>query len=190
MEQLLEKMQVAMEVGGGHEIGVWVSGFYGSGKSSFTKYLGLAFDGRYSIDGQPFLQHLQDRLHRPQTKALLNTVATSFPAAVVMLDLASEQIAGATTRRSIHRPLLQGSAIRRLLPQPQGRGAGAEAEEGGPLRRVRGTVRGETGQPWAGLPERRVGRRQPDAQLAHRHVSRRCSAPTMPSPRSAATSST
>ena len=57
---------------------------------------GLAFDQRVQVDGQPFLRHLQDRLHRPQTKALLSTVAARFPAAVVMLDLASEQIAGAT----------------------------------------------------------------------------------------------
>ena len=96
LEQLLEKMQAAMEAGSSHEIGVWVSGFYGSGKSSFTKYLGLAFDERVIIDGRPFLRHLQDRLHRPTTKALLSKLAASFPAAVVMLDLASEQIAGAT----------------------------------------------------------------------------------------------
>lgn len=96
LEQLLEKMQAAMEAGSSHEIGVWVSGFYGSGKSSFTKYLGLAFDERVRIDGKPFLRHLQDRLHRPTTKALLSKLVASFPAAVVMLDLASEQIAGAT----------------------------------------------------------------------------------------------
>jgi hypothetical protein len=71
-------------------------GPYGSGKSSFTKYLGLAFDQRVQVDGYPFLRHLQDRLHQPTTKALLSTVAARFPAAVVMLDLASEQIAGAT----------------------------------------------------------------------------------------------
>ena len=94
--KLLDRMQLAMESGGQNEIGVWVSGFYGSGKSSFTKYLGMAFDERRTIDGTPFIKHLQDRLHKPQTKALLNTVAQKFPAAVVMLDLASEMLAGAT----------------------------------------------------------------------------------------------
>ena len=96
LEKLLEKMQAAMDAGGGHEVGVWVSGFYGSGKSSFTKYLGLAFDERFTIDGQAFLKHLQNRVQRATTRALLSTVASRFPAAVVMLDLASEQIAGAT----------------------------------------------------------------------------------------------
>ncbi len=95
-EELLTKMQLAMEQGGQNEVGVWVSGFYGSGKSSFTKYLGLALDNRVAVDGVPFLRYLQDRMHKPQTKALLNTLATRYPAAVVLLDLASEMLAGAT----------------------------------------------------------------------------------------------
>ena len=95
-ENLLRKMQDAMDVGGENEVGVWVSGFYGSGKSSFTKYLGLAFDTGITIDGVPFIQHLKDRLKRQQTKSLLTQVAKRFPAAVLMLDLASEQVAGAT----------------------------------------------------------------------------------------------
>lgn len=95
-EKLLGKMQAAMEAGGENEVGVWVSGFYGSGKSSFTKYLGLAFDENVTIDGIAFIQHLQDRLKKSTTRALLNTIARRFPAAVLMLDLASEQVAGST----------------------------------------------------------------------------------------------
>ncbi|MBE7635961.1 BREX system P-loop protein BrxC [Sneathiella sp. P13V-1] len=97
-EKLLGKMQAAMEVGGENEVGVWVSGFYGSGKSSFTKYLGLAFDESVTIDGTPFIQHLQNRFKKQTTKQLLSTVAKRFPAAVVMLDLASTQLADASMK--------------------------------------------------------------------------------------------
>ncbi|BAU58710.1 hypothetical protein HH1059_20060 [Halorhodospira halochloris] len=93
---LLRKMQAAMDAGGENEVGVWVSGFYGSGKSSFTKYLGLAFDESVTVDGVPFRQHLQDRLKSSSTRQLLNNVAKRFPAAVLMLDLATEQVSGAT----------------------------------------------------------------------------------------------
>lgn len=95
-EKLLSKMQLAMEAGGQNEVGVWVSGFYGSGKSSFTKYLGMALDDTVVVDGIPFLKHLQDRLTKPTTRALLGTVANRFPTAIVLLDLASEMLAGAT----------------------------------------------------------------------------------------------
>ncbi|MGB5157333.1 BREX system P-loop protein BrxC [Desulfobacterium sp. N47] len=94
-EKLLSRMQAAMEAGGENEVGVWVSGFYGSGKSSFTKYLGLALDDQVQIGGTSFIKYLQDRLHKAQTKALLSTVSKRFPAAVVFLDLASEMLAGA-----------------------------------------------------------------------------------------------
>lgn len=95
-EGLLSKMLEAMENGGQNAVGVWVSGFYGSGKSSFTKYLGHAFDETRIIGGEPFIKHLQDRFQKAQTKALLSTVAKRFPAAIVMLDLASEMLAGST----------------------------------------------------------------------------------------------
>lgn len=94
-EKLLSRMQAAMDHGG-NEVGVWVSGFYGSGKSSFTKYLGLALDERVTVDGTRFLRLLQDRLNKAQTRALLNTLAGRYSAAVVLLDLASEMLAGAT----------------------------------------------------------------------------------------------
>ncbi len=62
MHDLLEKMHRAMESPEASEIGVWVSGFYGSGKSSLTKYIGMALDDRITIDGIPFIQHFSDRI--------------------------------------------------------------------------------------------------------------------------------
>lgn len=95
-EQLLTRMHEALEMGDGNEIGVWVSGFYGSGKSSFTKYLGLALDKDATIEGTPFLKFLQDRFEKPQTKSLLASLAHKQPAAVIFLDLAAEMLAGST----------------------------------------------------------------------------------------------
>ena len=95
MERLLDLFEDGM-AGGNSEIGVWVSGFYGSGKSSFTKYLGFALDPGRKLDGKPFLSWLQDQCKSGTLRTRIATVAKKFPAAVVMLDLASEQLAGAT----------------------------------------------------------------------------------------------
>lgn len=40
---------------------VWISGFYGSGKSSFAKLLGLSLDGRELPDGTPLADRLLER---------------------------------------------------------------------------------------------------------------------------------
>jgi len=93
---LLKKMQAAQQGGGGHEIGVWVSGFYGSGKSSFTKYLGFALDRSMKVGEDPFVQLLQNQLKTAATRALFNQVSATYDAAVVFLDLASEMLAGAS----------------------------------------------------------------------------------------------
>ena len=99
MTSELEKLLDAIDIGmgeGSPEVGVWVSGFYGSGKSSFTKYLGFALDDRYQIDGKPFLNALQDRIGSTALRQRLATVASRHRPAVVMLDLASEMLAGAS----------------------------------------------------------------------------------------------
>lgn len=75
------------------EVGIWVSGFYGSGKSSFTKYLGAALDPARTVHGKPFLDLLCDRFPRNEIPAALRTVSKKHPTAVVLLDLGSEQLA-------------------------------------------------------------------------------------------------
>ncbi|MEL6352961.1 MAG: BREX system P-loop protein BrxC [Cyanobacteria bacterium J06627_28] len=45
----------------------WISGFYGSGKSSFAKLLGLALDGMTLPDGQPLAEALLQRDDSPKS---------------------------------------------------------------------------------------------------------------------------
>ncbi|HVA91821.1 MAG TPA: BREX system P-loop protein BrxC [Chloroflexota bacterium] len=78
------------------ETGIWVSGFYGSGKSSFTKYLGFALNGA-QVGERSFLHLLAERINAPDVKSELRTLAQQEPVAVLMLDLGSEQLASSAT---------------------------------------------------------------------------------------------
>ena len=95
-DRLLDQFEYGMSGGANAETGVWVSGFYGSGKSSFTKYLGFALDPGKTIEGRPFLSLLQNQFTSKALRARLQTMAQRFPSVVIMLDLASEQLSGAT----------------------------------------------------------------------------------------------
>ncbi|MDB6175048.1 MAG: hypothetical protein JWL59_4359 [Chthoniobacteraceae bacterium] len=88
-ERFMTNLSDAFQGGGGHEVGVWVSGFYGSGKSSFTKYLGFALDPRRQIGAEPFLTYLQNQFPSQQLRSQLGVLAKKFPATVIMVDLAS-----------------------------------------------------------------------------------------------------
>lgn len=89
--KFLEIFQAGVHSGQVTEVGIWVSGFYGSGKSSFTKYLGFALDPKRMVHGQQFLKLLRDRLRTKELQALLTSTSKNHPTAVVMLDLATEQ---------------------------------------------------------------------------------------------------
>ena len=93
IEDRIERLLYALEDGASGnpntEIGIWVSGFYGSGKSSFTKYMGMALDTDRQLAGKPFRERLAERLS-PTLRQRLLTLTQRYPAAVVMLDLASE----------------------------------------------------------------------------------------------------
>jgi len=95
-ERLLDRLEEGLSGGEPLEVGVWVSGFYGSGKSSFTKYLGFALDKTRALDDKPFLEWLQNQFESKTLRARLAAVAKKYPSTVIMLDLASEMLAGAT----------------------------------------------------------------------------------------------
>ncbi|MCC6190561.1 MAG: BREX system P-loop protein BrxC [Anaerolineales bacterium] len=90
--KFLEHYRLGVTGGQVGDNAVWVSGFYGSGKSSFTKYLGLALEGK-KAGTQPFVALVGERLQSTDVQALLRTVAAQTPTAVVFLDLGAEQLA-------------------------------------------------------------------------------------------------
>jgi hypothetical protein len=97
LQDHLDKLLDFLERGmgdGSREVGVWVSGFYGSGKSSFTKYLGFSFDPDCTLNGRRFSEWFGDRFERQPLCQRLKTATTKFPTKVIMLDLAGEQLAG------------------------------------------------------------------------------------------------
>lgn len=71
----------------------WISGFYGSGKSSFAKLLGLALDGRPLPDGRKLSEALLARDDSPNRKALVDAwenLARKVDAIAVVFDIGGE----------------------------------------------------------------------------------------------------
>ncbi len=68
---LLQAMAAELERPGGPELPtVWISGFYGSGKSSFAKLLGLALDGVALPDGRSLAEAWLERDRSPLSHQL------------------------------------------------------------------------------------------------------------------------
>lgn len=94
--RFIEAYEAGVRRGDVTDVGVWVHGFYGSGKSSFTKYLGFALDPDRSLEGEAFVDRLASRFRASDLQQLYRTTVGSFPAAVVLLDLARDQLVEST----------------------------------------------------------------------------------------------
>src|SRR4051812_32246568 len=79
-------------------IGVWISGFFGSGKSSFAKNLGYALQNS-KVMGQPFSTLFKRQINDKRTSDLLDLINSRFPTEVIFFDIAREQDTRRVTQR-------------------------------------------------------------------------------------------
>lgn len=86
-EKVLDAYQESINVPN-ETCSIWVSGFFGSGKSSWAKVLGyLLWDP--VIEGQSATKRFFGRTHAPRLQALLSTIHTQAPTLTVLLNLAT-----------------------------------------------------------------------------------------------------
>ena len=82
-----------------HEgIGVWVSGFFGSGKSSFAKYLGYALQNKTFL-GEHFADLFKQQVEDNRISDLLDLINTKTPTDVILFEVAKERDTRKVTER-------------------------------------------------------------------------------------------
>lgn len=82
-----------------HEsVGVWVSGFFGSGKSSFAKNLGYALQNR-TILRKKFADLFKRQLEDTRTGDLLDLINAKTPTEVILFEVAKEADTRKVTQR-------------------------------------------------------------------------------------------
>lgn len=71
-------------------IAIWVSGFFGSGKSSFAKMLGLSIANR-TIMGQPAAERFSQCAGDKKLQVLLKTISEKIPTHAVIFDVSTDR---------------------------------------------------------------------------------------------------
>jgi hypothetical protein len=74
-----------------HEgIAIWVSGFFGSGKSSFAKMLGLSIANR-TVAGEPAAGRFAERAGDKKLSVLLKAISEKIPTHAVIFDVSTDR---------------------------------------------------------------------------------------------------
>jgi hypothetical protein len=71
-------------------IAIWVSGFFGSGKSSFAKVLGLTIENR-AVLGEPASDRFLKRTRDAKLAVLLKTINEKIPTHTVIFDVSTDR---------------------------------------------------------------------------------------------------
>ena len=71
-------------------IGIWVSGFFGSGKSIFAKILGYTVAAR-KVGAKTASELFKAKLDNPQVAALLDSITTRIPFRSVIFDVSMDR---------------------------------------------------------------------------------------------------
>jgi hypothetical protein len=79
-------------------VGVWVSGFFGSGKSSFAKNLGYALQNRKLL-GDDFATLFERQIDDKRVGDYLNLINKQFPTEVILFEVAKERDTRKVTER-------------------------------------------------------------------------------------------
>src|SRR5207244_3575256 len=82
-----------------HEgVGVWVSGFFGSGKSSFAKNLGYVLANR-TVLGKRAADLFKRQVDDSMVSALIDSINSRIPTEVVMFDVSVDRAVKKATER-------------------------------------------------------------------------------------------
>lgn len=89
-------------------VGIWVSGFFGSGKSSFAKNLGLALAKR-TVEGTNARDLLNQRLNDSKASALFQKIEELVPTDAVIFDVSTDRgvMGNQTLTEIIYRSFLE-----------------------------------------------------------------------------------
>ena len=103
--------RIADAIDKGHQLPAsWISGYFGSGKSSFAKLLGLALDGMVLPNGQTMDQALLERDDTPnahELKAALERLKSKVQSRAVIFDIGTHAKNNESIPHTVYREVLK-----------------------------------------------------------------------------------